>query len=87
MSTEKTMGNHKLILPKLIMIKIYLVTISINTVELRKKLMNFFESSDHFDPISIIELMPPSYLLKERVFLLAKSRKYKEAFGICVEQI
>ncbi len=49
--------------------------------------MNFFESSDHFEPLAIIELMPPNYLLKERVLLLAKSRKYKEAFGICVEQL
>ena len=45
---------------------------------LRKKLLHFFENSDYFEPSLIMELMPPDYLHKERVILLAKSKKYKD---------
>ena len=31
--------------------------------------------------------MPSSYLIKERVLLLAKSKKYKEAFGLCIDKL
>jgi len=40
--------------------------------------MTLFESSDLFEPLPIIELMPANYLTKERVILLIKSRRYKE---------
>ena len=49
--------------------------------------MLFFESSDYFEPGVILELMPGNYLLKERVILMAKARKYKDAFNICIDQL
>eukprot|EP00347_Sterkiella_histriomuscorum_P020588 403337236 len=55
--------------------------------ELREKLMMLFEKSDFFEPQPILEQMPQNYLIKERVILLAKSRRYKEAFTICVDQL
>ena len=52
-------------------------------IELRKKLLNFFESSDHFEPSDILKIMPQSYLMKERVLLLAKGKRYKEVRVLC----
>ena len=49
--------------------------------------MKFFESSEFYEPLAILEYMPPTYLIKERVLLLAKSKKYKEAFSLCIETL
>ena len=49
--------------------------------------MKFFENSEHYEPLAILEYMPVNYLVKERVLLLAKSKKYKEAFSLCIETL
>ena len=56
-------------------------------IELRGKLLKFFESSEFYEPLAILEYMPPNYLIKERVLLLAKSKKYKEVFSLCIETL
>lgn len=55
------------------------------SVEMRKKLMSFLESSDLYEATLVLELMPANYLLKERALLLAKLKRYKEAMAICVD--
>jgi hypothetical protein len=65
------------------MMKIYSVSFVINDfnlrfIVLRKKLLHYLENSDYFEPRLILELMPPNYLYKERVLLLAKEKRYKE---------
>ena len=53
-------------------------------LDLRKKLMSFFESSDLFEAKVVLDLMPESYLTKEKALLLAKSKLYKEALDLCL---
>lgn len=69
------------------MTRLYLVIINIlNSVDLRKKLMAFFENSNLFDASVVLELMVnDTYLLKERSMLLAKSKRYKEAIALCLD--
>ena len=56
-------------------------------VELRRKLMAFFETSDYFEAAVVIELMPEeeNFMLKERAILMAKAKRYREALTICVD--
>lgn len=58
-------------------------------LELRKKLMAFFETSDLFEAAVVLELMPEEidFMLKERAILMAKARRIKEALSICVDQL
>lgn len=53
-------------------------------LEIRKKLMDFFQSSVIFEAVAVIGLMPHDYLHKERALLLAKSKNYSEALDICI---
>lgn len=47
--------------------------LSLSFLELRKKLLAFLETSDHFEAQVVIDLMPKDYLHKERALLLAKA--------------
>ena len=49
--------------------------------------MSFFESSDLFEAKVVLDLMPESYLTKEKALLLAKSKLYKEALDLCLQQL
>jgi hypothetical protein len=54
-------------------------------LELRRKLMVFFEQSDLCEASVVLELMPEGYLLKERALMLAKAKRYREAVHICLD--
>jgi hypothetical protein len=58
-------------------------------VELRRKLMSFFETSDLFEGGVVLELMPDlpesGFLAKERALVMAKARRLREALGLCVD--
>jgi len=56
-------------------------------MDLKKKLSSFLERSDIFAPEPMIEILPQGYLYEQKAFLLAKAKKYKDAFGICIDQL
>ena len=45
-----------------------------NILELRKKLMSFFELSSMFDTNEVIPLLHPKMMLKEKAMLMAKEK-------------
>ena len=55
--------------------------------DLNKRLKTFLEKSDLYYAPHILDLLPQDYLYQQRCILLARTRKYKEAFDLAIGEL
>jgi hypothetical protein len=54
---------------------------------LRKRLRDFLKSSIYYLPCSLLDYIPPEFMLEEVILVLARNKEYTQAFSLCMTDL